>query len=122
MQNILTSQNRDWGFYGTMATNTKINPDLAWQTAMKVLTGITVGTTEEALRSFLDSKQGRHFADDVSNELFSGKELEDAIEDTGSRWMDWKIGNRTEERYGIPAGLPYLQGWVSHEDIQLDSE
>jgi hypothetical protein len=45
------------------------------------------GCTDEAIRDFLDSRHGRHFADDVANGLFEGLDLEAAIDATGERWM-----------------------------------
>ncbi len=30
------------------------------------------------------------------------------------RWQDWRISRKTERCDGIPAGLPYLTGWVQH--------
>jgi hypothetical protein len=34
-----------------------------------------------------------------------------------SRWMAWRIDRRTEREDGIPHGLPYLTGWVTHFQI-----
>jgi hypothetical protein len=31
--------------------------------------------------------------------------------------MGWRIDRRTEREEGIPRGLPYLTGWVTHFQI-----
>ena len=69
----------------------------------------------EAVRDFLDSRHGRHFADDVVSGLAKAghEHLEEAI----GRWQDWRIGRRTFRDEGIRAGLPYLTGRVTHFGI-----
>ena len=39
------------------------------------------------------------------------------IEVAVARWMGWRIDRRTYREEGIPAGLPYLTGWVTHFQI-----
>lgn len=60
---------------------------------------------------------GRHFADEVANGLWRGEPIESAIDAAISRWMVWRIDRRTEREDGIPRGLPYLTGWVTHFQI-----
>ena len=43
--------------------------------------------------------------------------LEEAIEAAIARWQGWRIGRRTSRDEGIPVGLPYLTGWVTHFGI-----
>ena len=71
----------------------------------------------ETVRAFLDSRHGRHFADEVQNGLFRGHTLADAINAATLQWMGWKIGRQTSKDYGIPRGLPYLTGFVIHCEI-----
>jgi hypothetical protein len=67
---------------------------------------------------FLDSRHGRHFADDVQNGLLRRPEaLADAINAATQQWMGWTIGRQTSKQYGIPRGLPYLTGFVIHCEI-----
>jgi hypothetical protein len=40
--------------------------------------------------------------------------LEPAIAAAIHRWQGWRIDRQTEREHGIPAGLPYLTGWVQH--------
>ena len=113
---IPAPQNESWGFYGTMNEQAKA----AWPLAM---TGISDATGQplESVRTFLDSRHGRHFADDVQNGLYSGATLADAINAATRRWMGWTIGRSTSKQYGIPKGLPYLTGFVIHCEIVEES-
>ena len=75
-----------------------------------------------AVGDFLDSRHGRHFADDVANGLAAGRELKAAIAAAVQRWMGWTIGRRTTRETGIPIGLPYLTGFVIHCEIEADAD
>ncbi len=109
---IPATQNDAWGFYGTMNDQAKA----AWPLAMTAISDATYQPLE-SVRAFLDSRHGRHFADDVQNGLFAGATLSDAIEQATQRWMGWTIGRSTSKEYGIPKGLPYLTGFVIHCEI-----
>ena len=113
---IPAAQNDAWGFYGTMNEQA----EAAWPLAM---TAISEATAEplESVRAFLDSRHGRHFADDVQNGLYGGDALADAINAATQRWMGWTIGRQTSKQYGIPKGLPYLTGFVIHCEIIEES-
>jgi hypothetical protein len=73
------------------------------------------------MRDFLDSRHGRHFADDVATELVGGLLLDAAVNAAVARWMDWRISRKTERDTGIPRGLPYLTGFVTHFEILAES-
>ena len=107
-----TTTNESWGFWGTM--NEKAQS--AWPLAMTAVEDAT-GQSLESVQTFLDSRHGRHFADDVNNALFLGANLQDAIKQATQRWMGWTISRQTSKEYGIPKGLPYLTGFVIHCDI-----
>jgi hypothetical protein len=102
----------DWGFFGTMNEQA----EAAWPLAMIAISDATCQPLE-SVRTFLDSRHGRHFADDVQNGLYAGATLADAIEQATARWMGWTIGRSTSKQYGIPMGLPYLTGFVIHCEI-----
>ena len=102
----------DWGFWGTMNEHAAA----AWPIAMTAISDAT-DQPLESVRLFLDSRHGRHFADDVLNELHAGANLHDAIHAATQRWMGWTIGRQTSKQYGIPKGLPYLTGFVIHCEI-----
>ena len=113
---IPTTQNEAWGFWGTMNEHASA----AWGLAMSAISDAT-GQPLDAVRTFLDSRHGRHFADDVQNGLYAGKALKDAIDSATQRWMGWTIGRQTSKQYGIPRGLPYLVGFVIHCEIVEES-
>lgn len=109
---IPATQNEGWGFWGTMNEQASA----AWPLAMTAVSDAT-GQPLESVRIFLDSRYGRHFADDVLNQLDAGNGLADAINATTQRWMGWMIGRLTNRDHGIPRGLPYLTGYVLHCEI-----
>ena len=109
---IPATQNEAWGFWGTMNEHASS----AWPLAMSAISDAT-GQPLESVRVFLDSRHGRHFADDVQNGLYEGKTLAGAINAATQCWMDWTIGRQTSKDYGIPRGLPYLTGFAIHCDI-----
>ena len=113
---IPATQNQDWGFWGTM----KEHAAAAWPMAMSAISDATYQPLE-SVRAFLDSRHGRHFADDVLNQMHAGHVLADAITAATQQWMGWKIGRKTSKDYGIPRGMPYLTGFVIHCEIVEES-
>ena len=107
--NIPATENEAWGFWGTMQEEAPA----AWAIALPAIATIT-GCEFDAARAFLDSRHGRHFADEVRNHLLKGKAMADAINAAITEWMGWTIGRQTSKQYGIPRGLPYLTGFVIH--------
>ena len=88
----------------------------AWLIAMTAISDATCQPLE-SVRVFLDSRHGRHFADDVLNEMLRGQTIQQAINAAVTRWMGWTIGRQTSKDHGIPKGLPYLTGFVIHCEI-----
>ncbi len=113
---IPATQNDAWGFWNTMDELATA----AWPLAMTAIADAT-GEPLESVRIFLDSRHGRHFADDVQNALYRGQTLPDAINAATQQWMGWTIGRQTSKDYGIPRGLPYLTGFVIHCEIVDES-
>ena len=109
---IPATQNEAWGFWGTMNNQAAA----AWPIAMTAISDATYQPLE-SVRAFLDSRHGRHFADDVLNGLHAGANLNDAIDQATQRWMGWTIGRLISKQHGIPKGLPYLTGFVIHCEI-----
>ena len=112
----LATQNESWGFWGTMNEHATA----AWPIASTAIAAAT-GCEPEQVRAFLDSRHGRHFADEVQNGLYRGQPLADAINAATRQWMGWTIGRQTSKEYGIPRGLPYLTGFVIHCEIAEES-
>ena len=110
--NIPATENESWGFWGTMGGYASV----AWPLAMTAIAEAT-GQPLEDVRAFLDSKAGRHFADEVCGHQYHGQALPDAIATTVAAWMRMTIKRRTAIDYGIPHGLPYLTGFVFHAKI-----
>jgi hypothetical protein len=106
---MLSTQNEAWGFWGTMGGHASE----AWPIAMQQIAEVT-GEPLESVRAFLDSKQGRHFADSVQDGLASDLAMDAAVAQAIAKWMDLKIGRITARQTGIPKGLPYLTGFVIH--------
>lgn len=116
LKQIPATQNEAWGFWNTM----KNHANKAWPLAMTAIADAT-NQPLESVRLFLDSRFGRHFADDVLNQLHAGHTLPDAINAATQQWMTWKIRRQTSKGYGIPRGLPYLTGFVIHCEIVEES-
>ena len=110
------TQNEAWGFFGTMNDNA----EAAWPIAMTAISDATYQPLE-SVRLFLDSRHGRHFADDVLNEMLRGQKIQQAIDAAVTRWMGWTIGRQTSKDHGIPKGLPYLTGFVIHCEVTDES-
>ena len=86
---------------------------LAWPRALRAICRAT-GEDADAVRLFLDSRFGRHFADSVQSARHHGLDLDSAIEQAVAHWMTWRIGRSAYQRYGIPVGTPHLVGFVNH--------
>ena len=112
------SNNTSWGYYGTI--NHHGDAAIAWPIAINTISDATQ-LPAETVATFLDSRHGRHFADDVANELATGKVIADAIEAATARWMGWRISARTAHETGIPRGLPYLTGYAIHAEIEAST-
>ena len=112
------SENQAWGFFGTIAQHA--DAEAAWPLAMSAVADAT-GCTPDEVRAFLDSRHGRHFADDVANALLELLPLADAVVAATRKWMGWTINQATARETGIPQGLPYLTGFVMHAAIEADA-
>ena len=120
---ILPTRNEAWGFFGTMASLEHELADAAeaWTLASRAIAANT-GAAPEGVRDFLDSRYGRHFADEVANALAQGASLEQAIDAAVDRWMGWKISRQTSRETGIPAGLPQLTGFANHFAVLAEAD
>ncbi|MFA7587251.1 MAG: hypothetical protein WCY11_13825 [Novosphingobium sp.] len=115
----LPTRNEAWGFYGAAAGFT--DADAAWSIALPAIAK-AVRASAEGVRDFLDSRHGRHFADDVHNGIHAGLALKAAIDAAIARWMGWTISRATAQEHGIPQGLPYLTGFVGLYEIMAEAE
>jgi hypothetical protein len=63
---VLPTENEAWGFWGTVRSNTGMDPTEAWLAAsVAVMQALAV--SPQAARELLDSRFGRHLADQVSS-------------------------------------------------------
>jgi hypothetical protein len=117
---ILPSRNEDYGFFRTLTVCPERDRSSAevWTLASRMIAECIHADSEDemiGIRNFLDSNIGRHFADDVvGNMTGCNIGLEAAVNSTIRRWQGWRIDRATERSEGIPAGLPYLTGWLQH--------
>lgn len=102
------------GFYGAMGRHASA----AWPLAIDALVTAT-HTSPDGARAFLDSRHRRHFVDSVLNALLHGAELKAAVDAATAQWMAWRIDRATARDYEIPAGLPYLVGFVIRREISM---
>ena len=90
---ILPTRNEAWGYCGTISrieTSPAADPTEAWKIASRRIAEMTEASPE-GVRDFLDSRHGRHFADEVANGLCTGAPLATAIDAAIARWMGWRI-------------------------------
>ena len=118
----LPTRNTDWGFFGTIGrieNDPAVEMATAWEIASRRIAEETTASPE-GVRDFLDSRHGRHFADDVGNELWKGETLKVAIDAAIARWMGWRIDRKTSRETGIPHALPCLTGFANHFAIMAE--
>ena len=117
---IFPSRNEDYGFFRTLTVCPERDrrSSEVWTLASRLIAEAINANGEDemiGIRDFLDSRIGRHFADDVvGNMRGCNFGLEAAIAAAIRRWQDWRIDHATERSEGIPAGLLYLTGWIQH--------
>ena len=117
---ILPSRNKDYGFFRTLTVCPQRDrtSNEVWVLASTLIAKAVRATTEDemiGIRDCLDSRMGRHFANDVVGNMVGCKiDCETAIRSAIRTWQDWRISRQLERDEGIPEGLPYLTGWVQH--------
>ncbi len=125
---VLPSRNKDHGFFRTLTICPQRDrrSDEVWVLASTLIAQTICAESEDdmiGIRDFLDSRMGRYFADDVvGNMTGCGIDSETAIKSSIRIWQDWRISRQLERCEGIPAGLPYLTGWVLHFAIAASME
>ena len=118
----LASRNTGWGFYGTIERAGE-SPETAWRIASALIALATLaedqnGYGAEGVRDFLDSRDGRHFADMVAGFIATAPGghtvLDRVILKAIETHQGWKTDRTMMRSCGIPAGLPYLSGMVQY--------
>ncbi|MFC3875210.1 hypothetical protein [Neisseria musculi] len=108
--NIPATQNEGYGFYGTIALYH--NPQEFWTLAVTEICRVT-GEHEEDVAVFLDSRHGRHFADEVYNVLGGGLDNRAAVAAAVDKWNAWTFGRRLSGETGLPQNTPYLHDLIA---------
>lgn len=62
---VIPSKNRDWGFYGTTRRNRNFSVRKEWANAFQWVAKAVPCWSPEHIRDFLDSRCGRHLADEA---------------------------------------------------------
>jgi hypothetical protein len=124
----LPTRNPHWGFFGTIERAGE-SAETAWNLASEMIAdelGDAAACADEGIRDFLDSRMGRHFADEVAGRIAGsgerGTTLRAAIGAAIAQWQDWRTNRRLERDEGIPAGLPYHEAHVIHYAILAEAE
>lgn len=88
---IIRTDNVDWGFYGTWSRkDSGIDVDKAWDIAIIILLENYEEWTQEYARDFLDSRMGRHMADNVYEGVrFHGMALSNALRAAAPEFVAW---------------------------------
>ena len=121
---IFLSRNEDYGFFRTLTVCPERDrrSSEVWNLASRLIAEAIGASSEDemiGIRDFLDSRMGRHVADDVVDNITGCNiGLEAAIDSVIRRWQGWRIDRATERSEGIPAGLPYMTGWVQHFAVE----
>jgi hypothetical protein len=116
---LLPSATESHGFCGTIRHHAE--PHHAWMLAIDAVATAT-SAPEEAVRAFLASRSGRHFADEVATAICSGRDVAAAIDRVVERWMELRITPSIETEIGILQGLPYLTGFVLMREALLNPQ
>lgn len=109
---IPATHNPNYGFWETMRD--KAEP--AWPIAMRQIAQATM-LPNEAVRAFLDSVFGRHFADEVHHQLTHQPNLDLAIAAVVERQMHQPITPWMYRQYQVPVGTPSLIGLVVWAEV-----
>lgn len=106
----IKTNNPGYGFYGTINGDA----DKAWGEAIEALAEATDTRDERRVAVFLDSRRGRHFADQVNGEGLAA---------TISCWLGWKPSRAMRREFGLADHVDYLTAeiaiaWRAHIDEQ----
>lgn len=87
---IPQTQNKMYGFYGT-CDDAGLNPDEFWNAAVEQIHQITNECPQD-IAIFLDSRSGRHFANDVISQFYRHKNQQVAIDLATKSWQCYPSG------------------------------
>ncbi len=102
-----TSTATPWGFFGTA-------PIARRRAAASAILAAVPEAGEAGVRAFLDSDQGRHFAEVIDMLIADGQPQEHAIATAVEGFKAMRIDRRQATIFRLREGDPYLDGWVRH--------
>lgn len=118
------SRNEAWGFFGTMGHVAGLDQAAAFAAAVELIVEASSLDANEA-RAFLDSRMGRHFADEVLNAMGPDyTNLRAAIAATVNTWMNRTV-RRIKNHPGLDRaalGLPHLVAYAIAAEIAEELE
>jgi hypothetical protein len=97
-----------------METSPAADPTRGWEIASCHIAEMTEASPE-GVRDFLDFATAA--TSPTRSRTASTRAPLAAAIDAAARWKGWRIDRRTSRDEGIPRGLPYLTGWVTHFQI-----
>jgi hypothetical protein len=108
------TRNREWGFFGTCASNGHADPEAAWDEAMATLTDSKGRFRLEAedARNLLDATWGRHLADQVV-----GQEIAETMNDLAAN-HGWARDARNFVRKYINPSLAPIAPLTREQEIE----
>jgi conserved hypothetical protein len=101
------TQNLTFGFYGTMHL-AGVNAASIWETAVAAIERATLHEDRADIAAWLDSKEGRHFADYVAEGLRRHQPIKAAVNGAVRTWMLMRPDAEMVRAYGVPEDTPYL--------------
>jgi hypothetical protein len=120
---ILPTENEVWGFYGTVSSfldgagershgdaEQPKGMDIIWQGAFKAFLEVYPSLGSKAVREFLDSVNGRHFADSLVHELRRGdgaranRVVKAALRGAEGKWVTKELNIQTGAQATVPPG------------------
>ena len=101
------SQHHDDDIWDTLGEQTEQARNIAIQ-----IIADTTHQSHDAVRVFLESRYGDHFADNVFNQLQTSVTLKSAIQHTVRHWMTGQVDPLTRKHYRISEDTPRLTAYV----------
>ena len=110
---VLGSQNKEWGFYGTVnnyyPTESKINN--VWAETFKTLMELSDKQPEE-IRDYLDSRSGRKLADCI---IDSRDDLKTTVTKEYIKWVEFDLFRCNKNDFTVTSKI--LFGTTVHDDV-----
>ena len=110
---ILPTENEAWGFFGSVATHFEGEADMPaiWGGTFKAFLEVFPGVDPKVVRDFLDSKSGRHFADQALDDPrlkdsmnAANRVVKGLLRSSGGKWVAKDLSKLAGTEAGVPPG------------------